>query len=51
MTNTIKCVIYTDKEVIDKTYPELRKLFKEAYDKGEVNHYEIVSAGKKDKKA
>ena len=51
MTNTIKCVIYTDEEVIEKTYPELCKLFKEAYDEGKVNHYEVVSAGKKDKKA
>ena len=51
MTNTIKCVIYTDETVVDKNLPELAKIFKEAYDEGKVNHYEVVSAGKKDEKA
>jgi len=51
MTNTIKCVIYTDETVVDKNLPEVAKIFKEVYDEGKVNHYEVVSAGKKDKKA
>ena len=43
MSNTIKAVIYTEENVIDKTYPELKKMFKEKYEKDLVNHYEIVS--------
>lgn len=48
MSNTIKAVIYTEENVIDKTYPELKKMFKEKYEKGLVNHYEIVSKKNKD---
>jgi hypothetical protein len=48
MSNTIKAVIYTEENVIDKTYPELKKMFKEKYEKDLVNHYEIVSKKNKD---
>ncbi len=49
--NRIKAVLYTDEELVTKTYPELEKLFAEALKEGKVNHYEVVSGGKKDKKA
>jgi|TARA_B100001250_G_scaffold122124_1_gene103695 hypothetical protein len=49
--NTIKAVIYTDKDPIKLTLPEVEALFIKKLHKGELNHYEVVSSGKKDKKA
>ena len=42
MMNTIKAVVYTDKDISTLTLPELIEVF----EKEDVNHYEMVSISK-----
>jgi len=42
MKNTIKAVVYTDKDISTLTLPELIEVF----EKEDVNHYEMVSSSK-----
>ena len=45
MSDTVKAVIYVD-NAINLSHEELKKKFKEAIDKDEINHFEIQTRGK-----
>ena len=46
MSDTVKGVVFID-DAINLSYEELKKKFKEAVDKDEINHFEIQTRGKK----
>lgn len=44
--DTVKGVVFID-DAINLSHEELKKKFKEAVDKDEINHFEIQTRGKK----
>ena len=44
MSDTVKAVIYVD-DAINLSQDELKKKFKQAVDKDEINHFEIQTRG------
>ena len=45
MKETVKGVVFID-DAINLSHDELKKKFKEAVDKNEINHFEIQTRGK-----